>query len=122
MLIQAGSQVDGRDLDGYTPLAEAICCKKPECAMLLLDAGAKMTNVLWGIEIPYWVKTIIAKRRSVKRTLLAFIGVLRRRFVVPWTKDGWKSSLPRDMVNLLSFYVWATRLSPQWIHVIGDCL
>ena len=113
MLIRASAEVDGLDEEGHTPLSFAIATNKPDCAELLLDAGSKMANVGEGISIPDWTNDIITKRRNVKHSLVTFMGVLKRRLVVP---NAYGNRVPRDMVTLLSNHVWATRFNHRWIE------
>ena len=115
MLICAGAIIDQRGEDGFTPLAGAIRWNKVDCAEYLLDAGAKMSDVSTDISIPAWMKDIIAKRHNVKRTLLAFIGVLRKRFSIKWAaSERIANRLPRDIVKLLAKCVWGTRFDGKW--------
>src|SRR3990167_8586215 len=103
MLVQAGAELDERGKIGYTPLARAIECNKPDVAELLLDKGAKISNVHEDVEIPYWMNAIITKRRNVRRGLLAFIGVLRKRFAVSGGGTEYsRGRLPRDVVGVIS--------------------
>ena len=82
MLIQAGAELDALTNDGTTPLAVAIRNNKPDVAELLLDKGAKMSNVHKRVKIPDWMNSIVTKRQNVRRSLITFIGVLRKRFAV----------------------------------------
>lgn len=72
MLIRAGAAVDKPDLQGYTPLCIALKRGHQECAELLFDAGAKMSNV-HSSPIPDWMNGIITKRENVKQGVLAFM-------------------------------------------------
>ena len=49
MLIQSSAELDARNDYGYTPLADAINFSKPDVAELLLDKGAKMSNVRYVV-------------------------------------------------------------------------
>src|SRR3990167_2014984 len=101
MLIQAGAELDERNECRYTPLSDAIGSNKRDVAELLLDKGAKMSNV--NVRIPDWMNAIIAKRKNVQRGLLAFIGVLRKRFAVSGGGTEYtRGRLPRDVVGVIS--------------------
>lgn len=106
-LIRAGACVNLCNTSGSSPLAVAMNYHHSLCAELLLDAGAKVTSA-----IPDWMKGIVAKRQSVKQGLLAFLGVLRKRFGVGW--------LPRDLVGLLGRWVWSTRLDARWMLAVHE--
>jgi hypothetical protein len=78
----------------------------------LLDAGAKISNVHKGVEVPDWVEAIVAKRRNVVASLRVFIGVMRKRYNVEGQHIG--NRLPRDLVVLISKHLWSTRLDERW--------
>src|SRR3990167_5205565 len=97
MLIRAGAELDARSNNGSTPLAHAIHYDSLGAAELLLDMGAQMSNVNENVEIPDWMNIIVARRQNVKQGLLAFIGVLRKRFVVSGGGTVYtRGRLPRD--------------------------
>ena len=101
-----------RDNEGYTPLAGAIRMDRRDCAERLLDAGAKVANVRADIEIPYWMSIIISKRENVVKSMWAFLRVMRKRFNVEGQHIG--NRLPRDLVKIISTYLWSTRFDPRW--------
>lgn len=116
ILLRAGAKVDVLSSYGYTPLARAIYFNNRDCAELLLDAGATMENVHQDVEIPEWMDALLRKREAVKRGLLTFLGVMRKRFEVPHGgMEHMGDRLPRDMVSMLSAYVWNTRLDSRWM-------
>lgn len=115
--VGASGELDVFDNNGFTPLALAIHFNQCDCAELLVDAGAKMTNIHEGVKIPDWMNDIMMKGRNVKQSLWAFIGVLRKRFtVVDGTTQHLGNHLPNDVVKLLSVCLWETRFNPRWIH------
>lgn len=115
--MRAGAEVDALDEHRETPLCGAIKQKALECAEFLLDAGAKISNIR-DREFPSeWMDSIITKRQNVKRSLIAFIGVLRRRLVVLNAATAPGNYIPRDMVEKISFDVWETRLDARWIYL-----
>ena len=115
MLIQAGAEVDARNAFGSTPLALAIHYKKRDAAELLFDKGARMSNIHEDVKIPDWMNTIISKRQNVRRSLTTFIGVLRKRFAVSGCGTEYtKGRLPRDVVGVISRWVWSTRFDGRW--------
>src|SRR3990167_661187 len=105
MLIQAGAELDERTINGDTPLAYAMRYNNPNAAELLLDKGAKMSNV--HVRTPDWMNAIIAKRQNVRRSLLTFIGVLRKRFAISGGGTEYsRGRLPRDVVGVISRWAW----------------
>ena len=115
-MIQAGAELDARDKYGYTPLASAIDSNKHDAAELLLDKGAKVSNVHDGVEIPDWMNVIVAKRQNVKRGVLMFMAVLRKRFTVSGVgTEHIRGRLPLDIVRLLGRCVWGTRFDKRWM-------
>ena len=121
MLIQAGAEVDARNSDGATPLAQAIWKNKHDAAELLLDKGAKMTNVHEDVQISKRMNAIIAKRQNVKRGLLTFIGALRKRFTVSGGGTEYtRGRLPLDVVGLLGEYIWRTRFDKRWEGAVDE--
>ena len=117
MLIHAGAELDARNDDGETPLAGTINENKPDVAELLLDKGAKMSNVHKDVEIPNWMNAIIVKRQNVKRGLLVFVGVLRKRFAISCGGTEYtRGRLPRDVVGVISKWAWTTRFDGRWAH------
>lgn len=120
MLILASAELEVLNHCGFTPLAIAMARNKPDCAELFLDAGAKLTHVHESIKMPDWMRDIITKRQNVKRSLLVFMGMLRRRLVVPNAATAVGNRVPRDMVNLLAIYVWVTRFNHRWIEATPE--
>ena len=117
MLMQAGADVNARDRDGETPLAYAIRFDSRDAVELLLDKGAKMTSG----KIPDWMKAIVAKRQNMKRGLLAFIGVLRKRLAV--SRGGTEYTggrLPRDVVGVISKWAWSSRFDKRWEGAVPE--
>jgi hypothetical protein len=111
-LIRAGADLEVLDFHRRTPLADAIRRKKRDCAERLLDVGAKMSNVKADIEIPDWMSAIISKRENALQSLWAFLRVMRKRFHVEGQHIG--NRLPRDLVGLISTYLWSTRFDERW--------
>lgn len=74
-----------------------------------------MTNISKRVEVPDWMNGIITKRRNVKGGLVAFIGVLRKRFVVGGAgRELIGGKLPLDLVRVLSKWIWITRFDARW--------
>lgn len=109
-------EVEARDNVGITPLARTIIHNYYDAAELLIDKGAKVSNVDHPrFPIPNWIHGLVAKRGNVKRSLYAFIGVLRKRFEVCGSGTEYtRGRIPRDVVDLLGRWVWITRFDGKW--------
>ena len=120
-MIQAGAELDEHDNYGDTPLARAIFSDEPAVAELLLDKGAKVTNVKENVEIPQWMSVIVAKRQNVRRSLTTFTGVLRKRFAVSGGGTEYtRGRLPRDVVGVISRWAWTTRFDKRWERALPE--
>ena len=87
----------------------------------MLDKGAKVNNVNKVIRIPDWMNGIVAKRQNVKRGLLTFIGVLRKRFAVSGGGTEYSQGrLPRDVVGVISRWAWTTRFDGRWQDALPE--
>jgi hypothetical protein len=118
MLVAACAKRDRIDNGGYTPLARAIENNHPHVAEYLVHSGAKMSNVERSVKLPAWMNDVIAKRGNAVASLLVLCGILRRRFKVPCLATAHIGNhIPRDIVNLISIYVWSSRLDPGWLRV-----
>ena len=114
-MIQAGAELDPRNNVCDTPLGRAIVFNNHDVAELLLDKGAKMSDV--ARRIPDWMRAIITKRQNVKRSLLIFIGVLRKRFAITGAgTEHIRGRLPRDVVGVISKLAWTTRFDGKWME------
>lgn len=80
---------------------------------MLLDAGAKLAK---GIKHSAWVVDLVVKRGNVKRAVLALIEVMRKRIVLKGMEHI-GGRLPRDVVGILSRWVWSTRFDERWAVV-----
>jgi ankyrin repeat protein len=69
---------------------------------LLLDNGAKISNIETEHRIPY--QDLFSKRESIKRTLIVFYRLGRK------TK-----CLGKDMTNMIGKMVWETRDQDEWL-------
>src|SRR3990167_519136 len=119
MLMQTGAELEERNNYSDTPLVVAIENKKDDVAELLLVKGAKMINVDEDVRITHWMNAIITKRQSIKRGLLVFIGVLRKRIAVSGTEYT-RGRLPRDVVGVISRWAWSTGFDGRWEGAVSD--
>lgn len=124
-LIRGGARVDMRDAIANTALACAISRNYEACAEFLFDCGAtiaaaRKSPALHFHKLPLWMRNIVTKRRNLKRSLKTFIGVLRRRFTVPFiATQHIGNHIPNDIVKILSSMVWETRLDSKWIAAVA---
>lgn len=120
MLIKAKANVELRNMLGHTPLARAMKQNHPDCVDLLLSVGfAKLSSV--PFENENCMRAISKKRRNVVRSMWAFIAVMRKRFTVPCAGTLLIGNrIPRDVVTLLSMYLWMTRLDSRWANAAFD--
>jgi ankyrin repeat protein len=106
MLVAAGANVNTPNKDGMYPIRNAILwghyshCY--EGAEFLLNSGAKMTTVPETVDIPYVMQKIVATHQNVMSVTLTLKGVLKNM------------RIPKDMVNVMAFYVWNTRADNEW--------
>jgi ankyrin repeat protein len=107
--IRAGAELNGQGDEGCTPLGYTIGYDFRGSTEILLDAGAKLSDVH---VIPDWVETIIAKRKNVVASLRVFIGVMRNRFETEGPHVG--NRVPKDLLKLLMAMLWSTRLDEEW--------
>jgi ankyrin repeat protein len=125
ILVVAGTLCE-RDIPnngGYTPLAWAIVQTHLDVAEFLLHSGAKMSNVKSRHKIPDWMKRIVSKRKNVILSTFTLKALLRKRFKVPGAEGAFLNGRPpKDVVDLVGFYVWATRLDPKWGEASEDGL
>lgn len=119
LILQSGHlDLEIRATDGRTPLCEAIAHDNKDCAMALLDAGAKVNNV--NVRIPDWVQAFLAQRNAVRQSALVFLGILRRRLVVRSKAAAPGNRLPREMVQEIGFNFWQCRRDPCWAIKVAE--
>lgn len=113
----ASADIDRFNNEGFTPLA--LCLEidgeNEECAEVLMDYGAKLENVHPGVSITSGVRNLVSKRRVTKQSVRILNGVLRNRFRLEGPLTAFLNGrIPKDVVNLITSYAWATRLDPDW--------
>lgn len=103
MLIDAKADVNAGD--SVTPLDVAIKHHRKRTVEVLLSAGALQKTRVNGSS---WVKSICYRRQQCMKSLLTLYGVLRKRWRVAGTR------VPRDVINIITAMVWASRFRDQW--------
>jgi hypothetical protein len=74
-------------------------------------------------DVPDWMKLLVLKRENAIRSTLTLKVVLRKRFKIPGAEAAFLNGRPpKDVVNLVGLYVWATRLDPKWGEASKDGL
>jgi ankyrin repeat protein len=101
-LIRAKANLEVVYREDENVLAYAILFERRWTAEILLDAGAKVSNVS-KIAIPTWIHDKVAKRRNAVACTFAFLGILRKRVGVC-----------KDMSTLLAQFLWSTRFNKNW--------
>lgn len=114
MLLGASAKVDAVNTHRETPMQKAIQCSHSECAELLLDAGAKLSNLC--DPIPRWMTSLVSRRQRCKACVRAVYGVLRKR----WKTAASGMRVPRDIINMLTRMVWDRRFEAQWAGMISE--
>jgi ankyrin repeat protein len=89
--------VDCFSKKNYTPLAEAILYNSYNSVCLLLDAGAKISNVK-NIKIPYYITDLVQKRNQVKGRIVLFLALSKK------TK-----AIHKDLLTTISKMIWELR-------------
>ena len=110
LLVRAGAMVDALNNDGRTPLQWAVSDQLKDCAEYLLDAGAKLSNLM-STNLPQWFVAMVDKRKRCVDSCRALYGVLRKRWNMA---DGTRVS--RDMVNVLTRQLWESRRDEKWLR------
>jgi ankyrin repeat protein len=89
-LLHAGAIVDSTNNDGWTPLRRAIYYKRFDMAQLLIDWGAKVSNVKlveYVPAIPDWVTTFIESRSNCRTVSII---IIRRNTQIPSYNSHWQ--------------------------------
>jgi hypothetical protein len=78
VLLDAGAMVDEISNVGWTPLGYAICSKSFNVVRLLLDRGAKVSNVKLDESVPSipdWVTAFVDSRSNCRTASIIIIGI-----------------------------------------------
>lgn len=109
ILVQGGARVDVLTKQGDSSLQLAMKHGAFECAVSLLEAGAKLSQLKKVAIHPQWFVAMIALRRRCNKSCLAFYGVLRKR----WRLED-NQRVPRDMITLLTRMLWKSWRDERW--------
>jgi ankyrin repeat protein len=111
LLLDAGAMVDATDKDDRTPLHCAIRYNSDDVAKLLLDRGAKVSNVKLDFfvpEIPSRIGLFVESRTNCRCATVIVIGVHKfRRTIVTGNNDI-------NVLRLIGKHVWASRMDGVW--------
>lgn len=101
ILLAHGAQVESINIYKKTPLADAIAMGNIPAVHLLLDAGAKISNVV--ITIPKCIQDIVHTRSRAKHIIVTFFALNKR------TKR-----IHKDLTNVIGAMIWETRRDEVW--------
>jgi ankyrin repeat protein len=112
VLLEAGAMVDATDKGGHRPLCFAIRNNCVDVARLLLDRGAKVSNVQLNEvlpAIPNWVTTFVESRSNCRLASIFIIGMHKyRRTTMTGNNDI-------NLLRLISKHIWSTRMDNAWV-------
>lgn len=98
-LLALGCPVDMIDKRCLTPLCRSLTFSRP-CAEILLDAGAKLSNVRVGTIVPQWATEFVRVREETRSTAIIILGIL---------KCGGKNANGKDELLMIARCIWSTR-------------
>lgn len=101
ILLAHGAQLESINVYKKTPLADAIAMGNIPAVHLLLDAGAKISNVV--IAIPKFIQGIIRKQSSVKHIIVTFFALNKRTKMIH-----------KDLTAMIGAMIWETRRDEVW--------
>jgi ankyrin repeat protein len=103
VMLGVGVVVDATDAYGWTPLLCAIDSERVHVTRILIDRGAKVSNVKLP-SIPDWVTTFIESRSNCRFVSIVIIAIHKyRRTTVTGNNDI-------NVLRLISKHIWSTRM------------
>jgi hypothetical protein len=83
--------------------------KYVDVARLLIDRGAKVSNVKLKTAIPEWVITFVESRFNCRLASITIIGIHKyRRTTMTGNNDI-------NVLRLISKHIWSTRMDDAWM-------
>jgi ankyrin repeat protein len=112
VLLDAGAIVDAQNDFEVTPLQCAFQYERVDVSQLLIDWGAKLSNIKLNDylpEIPDWVTTFIESRSNCRTVSITIIAIHKyRRTNVTGNNDI-------NVLKLISKHIWSTRMDDVWV-------
>jgi hypothetical protein len=112
MLLDAGAVVDSSTTSGWTPLYRAVRNNCKDIARLLIDRGARVSNIKLSESfpvVPDWVSVFVASRMQCRFAAITIIGIHKyRRTHVTGKND-------MNVLKLISKHIWSTRMDDVWV-------
>jgi hypothetical protein len=108
VLLDAGASIDIANDDGFTPLHRAIHNRRYDVAQLLIDYGAKLSNVLLGTDvqaIPHWIHSLLVSRSNCRNAAIIIVGIHKYHY----TKVTGNNDI--NVMKLISKFIW----SSEWM-------
>jgi ankyrin repeat protein len=104
--------VDATRNNGWTPLHRAIYNKHVDISQLLIDRGAKLSNVKLDNFVqafPDWIITLVELQNNCRIAAIVIIGIHKyHRTAVTGNNDI-------NVIKLISKHIWSTRMDDVWM-------
>jgi ankyrin repeat protein len=99
--------IDALDGGETTPLQRALENTRVEVAQLLLDRGAKISNLKLAV-IPSWFTAFVASRSNCRGAAIIVIGIHK------YHRTNITGNSDINVLRLVSKHVWSTRMDDVW--------
>jgi hypothetical protein len=110
-LLDAGALIDVADDFEHTPLHATIRFKLVGVMKLLVDRGAKVSNVKLDSylpNIPYWATTFVTSRLNCRSAAIIVIGIHK------YHRTNITGNDDINVLKLVSKHIWSTRMDDDW--------
>jgi len=117
LLQRRGVSIDEPDDDQRSPLHWAIRNNHKECARLLINSGARISNVVLDNFlpcIPDWAHQIVANKEACRSSARLLMGLYRKRRVAVFKGNGY------DAIYIIARILWGARMDGAWERVAED--
>lgn len=103
ILLEAGSNVNGKDSYGFFPLLHAIYFEKENTAKLLIDFGSEMDDTFKSFDVCVKWGVIMRNRQNCREACVSFLLAKRRLSGLIGPGNG------RDVLRIVSQHLWSAR-------------
>jgi ankyrin repeat protein len=112
ILLDGGAIVDPEGCGGRTPLQRAIFFNHVDVAHLLVDRGAKVSNVKLEClpAIPDWIDNFIASRSRCRSVAIVIIAIHKHHR----THSTCNNDI--NVLQIIGKHIWSTRMDDVWSH------